>query len=135
MSKFNRYVVAFDKFKDCLTAGQLCKITQTALEKNLKSPLLKVAQIPLADGGDGFLEAMEYFFNSRKKSKDSPHQFDNYDLKRINRAATGPMGNIIQVIILNKFYIGIISLFRAKEKLAISRQLLLWNKLLYLDFG
>ena len=47
-----RVLIAFDKFKDSLTAPGACEIAAEALQK--KQPDWEIAQCPLTDGGEGF---------------------------------------------------------------------------------
>ncbi len=51
-----RVLVAFDKFKDSLTAHEACDVTADALA--LCQPDWKVDCAPLADGGEGFAEIL-----------------------------------------------------------------------------
>ena len=100
MRKFNRFVVAYDKFKDCLKANQLCEITRKALQSSLGNNKLKVSSIPLADGGDGFLDCIEESYNSARKQNSSKHPLFSYDLKKISLKATGPLGYPVDVLCL-----------------------------------
>ena len=50
------YLIAFDKFKDALTANEACSITAKALS-NLQ-PEASIETAPLADGGDGFCDTL-----------------------------------------------------------------------------
>lgn len=47
-----RCLVAFDKFKDCLTAREVCGIARNVLKEEL--PGAGVTEAPLTDGGEGF---------------------------------------------------------------------------------
>ncbi len=49
-------LIAFDKFKDALTAHQACKAAAEAL--TLAQPSWKIETSPLADGGDGFCDTL-----------------------------------------------------------------------------
>ena len=51
-----RVLVAFDKFKDALTAAQACASAARALQERHPDWLLDLC--PLADGGDGFCEIL-----------------------------------------------------------------------------
>ena len=53
-----RALLAFDKFKDALTAQQACDITATALRE--KHPDWTLDLCPLADGGEGFAEILTH---------------------------------------------------------------------------
>lgn len=48
-----RVLIAFDKFKDALTASQACEITRVAVKQSL--PDAEVQLAPLTDGGEGFV--------------------------------------------------------------------------------
>ena len=50
-----RVVVAPDKFKGSLTASRVAEAVTTGLRRTV--PGLSVAQVPVADGGEGTLEA------------------------------------------------------------------------------
>lgn len=47
-----RYLVAFDKFKDCMSAERACEVAKTAILR--ASPSAEVETAPLTDGGEGF---------------------------------------------------------------------------------
>lgn len=49
-------LIAFDKFKDALTAHQACQAAAEALEQ--AQPTWNIASSPLADGGDGFCDTL-----------------------------------------------------------------------------
>lgn len=51
-----RVLIAFDKFKDALTARQACEAAAKALQA--KHPDWELDLCPLADGGDGFCETL-----------------------------------------------------------------------------
>ncbi len=51
-----RVLVAFDKFKDALTAPEACEIAAAALRK--KHPAWELDLCPLCDGGDGFAQIL-----------------------------------------------------------------------------
>lgn len=51
-----RVLLAFDKFKDSLTAQQACETAAAALQR--LHPDWSVTQAPLADGGEGFAEIL-----------------------------------------------------------------------------
>ncbi len=51
-----RVLLAFDKFKDSLTAQRACEATEAALRA--VRPEWVVTQAPLADGGEGFAEIL-----------------------------------------------------------------------------
>ncbi len=49
-------LIAFDKFKDCLTAQEACRLTADALRA--RRPAWTTTSCPLADGGEGFAEIL-----------------------------------------------------------------------------
>lgn len=49
-------LIAFDKFKDCLTAPEACRLTAEALRE--RQPAWTATACPLADGGEGFAEIL-----------------------------------------------------------------------------
>ena len=51
-----RVLIAFDKFKDALTARQACEVTADALRA--KHPQWEIDLCPLTDGGEGFCEIL-----------------------------------------------------------------------------
>ena len=51
-----RVLVAFDKFKDALSARDTCKIAVEAIQKCRPEWVIETA--PLADGGDGFCDTL-----------------------------------------------------------------------------
>ena len=52
-------LLAFDKFKDCLTATEACTIAREVLEK--KYPEATFVEAPLTDGGEGFSSILTEF--------------------------------------------------------------------------
>ena len=57
-----KIIVAIDSFKGCLTSAEA---NQAASEGILaKMPDAKVVQMPVSDGGEGFLEACELLWRS-----------------------------------------------------------------------
>ena len=59
-----RALIAFDKFKDALSARQACDAAARALRRAHPDWLLDLC--PLADGGDGFLDVLVLAAGSRK---------------------------------------------------------------------
>ena len=51
-----RVLLAFDKFKDCLTAPAACALAATALRE--RHPAWELDACPLADGGEGFADIL-----------------------------------------------------------------------------
>ena len=51
-----RFLAAFDKFKDALNAGDVCRLACEKLESIL--PNARVTEIPLTDGGEGFCDIL-----------------------------------------------------------------------------
>ncbi|MBC8347721.1 MAG: glycerate kinase [Verrucomicrobia bacterium] len=51
-----RFLVAFDKFKDALSAGDVCRLAREKLESGL--PNIRVFESPLTDGGEGFCDIL-----------------------------------------------------------------------------
>eukprot|EP00826_Nyctotherus_ovalis_P015865 TRINITY_DN14548_c0_g1_i7.p1 TRINITY_DN14548_c0_g1~~TRINITY_DN14548_c0_g1_i7.p1 ORF type:complete len:119 (-),score=32.50 TRINITY_DN14548_c0_g1_i7:265-621(-) len=103
MRKITKFVVAYDKFKDCLKASQLCSVTKKALEGALGVGAVRVNAIPLADGGDGFLDCIEQAFasSSRENAIASSHLlFRQYAMNKVELAATGPLGAPVSVSLL-----------------------------------
>lgn len=73
-----RVLVAFDKFKDALTATEACEIAARVLRE--KHPDWQLDLCPLSDGGDGF----EHILGSAVGGH------------RIARQATGPRGGMVE---------------------------------------
>ncbi len=55
-----RIVIAPDKFKDSLTASQVCDAIEAGLKKF--NPALETIKHPLADGGEGTLDILQNYF-------------------------------------------------------------------------
>ena len=51
-----RFLAAFDKFKDALSAGDVCRVAREKLEFSL--PNVRVSESPLTDGGEGFCDIL-----------------------------------------------------------------------------
>ncbi|MGE5356485.1 MAG: glycerate kinase [Deltaproteobacteria bacterium] len=52
-------IIAPDKFKGSLTSPEVCNIIESGIRSVL--PKIKIMKFPFADGGDGFLEIMNYY--------------------------------------------------------------------------
>lgn len=61
-----RVLIAFDKFKDALTARQACDAAASALRT--RHPDWQLDLCPLADGGDGFCETLTHTAHGRFES-------------------------------------------------------------------
>ena len=58
-----KIVVAPDKFKGSLTGMQFCDLVKQGIKEiNPKAEILK---LPLADGGDGTIEVVNYYLKGR----------------------------------------------------------------------
>ena len=73
-----RFLAAFDKFKDALTAGEVCSLAHQTLDNCL--PGAVVTETPLTDGGEGFCEILTIACGGR---------FSNYIVR-------GPLGAPIE---------------------------------------
>jgi len=73
-----RALIAFDKYKDALTARETCQIAAECLKK--RHPDWEIETAPLADGGDGFCDTLT----------------GCVDGLFFNRAVTGPLGKSVQ---------------------------------------
>lgn len=62
-----RVLLAFDKFKDALTARQACDLAATVLRA--KHPEWIVDPCPLTDGGEGFMETLTESAGGRQESR------------------------------------------------------------------
>lgn len=51
-----RVVIAFDKFKNSMSAGEACKVAEDCLRELHQSP--ELSSFPLSDGGEGFAEIL-----------------------------------------------------------------------------
>ena len=60
-----RVLVAFDKFKDALTAGHACEVACSVLQSQWRG--CQVDSAPLTDGGEGFCEILTTIANGRFK--------------------------------------------------------------------
>ena len=103
MKGYKKFVIAYDKFKDCMEANQLCDLTKEALEKILINDSLQLITIPLADGGDGFLNCIEASYaSSKKESAFSSQLFSHYAMNKITLSVTGPLATPVDVIDLKQ---------------------------------
>ncbi len=60
-----KIVVAPDKFKNSITGLEFCTIVENALKKEL--PNINVEKLPLADGGDGTIDIVNFYLKGTKK--------------------------------------------------------------------
>ena len=56
-----RIVIAPDKFKGSLTAGQFCNAVEEGIQRVKED--VTIIKLPLADGGDGTIEVVNYYLN------------------------------------------------------------------------
>ncbi|NPD46263.1 glycerate kinase [Lentimicrobium sp. S6] len=59
-----KIIIAPDKFKGALSGLQFCDIVEEALKKHLDS--VEIKKLPLADGGDGTVEVLEYYMGGER---------------------------------------------------------------------
>ena len=52
----NKFLVAFDKCKDSLSASEICDLAERVLIKRF--PESRVMKVPLTDGGEGFVQIL-----------------------------------------------------------------------------
>lgn len=55
----DKIVIAPDKFKGSLTGLEFCNVVERGLKKHMKD--VDVLKLPLADGGDGTVEVLQYY--------------------------------------------------------------------------
>src|SRR6478736_5478693 len=58
-----KIIVAPDKFKGSLSSMQACKAIEAGIRKEI--PGAEVLLFPMADGGDGFDEVMQYYLQTQ----------------------------------------------------------------------
>jgi len=58
-----KIILAPDKFKGSLTGLEFCNIVEMSLKKN--QPNIDVLKLPLADGGDGTIEVVNYYLKGK----------------------------------------------------------------------
>ena len=61
-----RILAAFDKFKDALSASDVCRVARETLESSL--PNIRVSEVPLTDGGEGFCDILTRAVDGRFSS-------------------------------------------------------------------
>ncbi len=59
-----KIIIAPDKFKGALTGLQFCDIVEEAIKKHI--PTVEIKKLPLADGGDGTVEVLEYYMGGER---------------------------------------------------------------------
>ncbi|MGL4631713.1 MAG: glycerate kinase [Leadbetterella sp.] len=64
MNRIKNILVVPDSFKESLSSLDVCKVIQAAVEGELKN--VQVKTLPLADGGEGSLEAIENSISSQR---------------------------------------------------------------------
>ncbi|OIQ21208.1 glycerate kinase [Lacinutrix sp. MedPE-SW] len=60
-----KIVIAPDKFKNSLTSLEFCDIVEKQIKLNL--PATNIVKLPLADGGDGTIDIVNYYLHGIKK--------------------------------------------------------------------
>jgi len=56
-SQVRKVLLAFDTFKDTISSESLTELTESTLKE--LNPCLEVYKVPMSDGGEGFLKAMQ----------------------------------------------------------------------------
>ncbi|SNY95340.1 glycerate kinase [Flagellimonas pacifica] len=59
-----KFVLAPDKYKGSLSGLQFCEVVEQGLRRTF--PNAEIAQIPLADGGDGTMEVVQYYLKASR---------------------------------------------------------------------
>jgi glycerate kinase len=93
-----RILIAFDKFKDSLTASRACEIAAAAIRAS--HPDCQVDLCPLSDGGDGFTEVLTAAVDGRLARREvmgprgdpASAPFGTVDFSNVPRAALGLLG-------------------------------------------
>ena len=57
----------FDKFKDTLAAKDICRVVAQTLHRNFEG--VDVMELPVSDGGDGFLDCMQQILKGSAQRK------------------------------------------------------------------
>jgi glycerate kinase len=60
--KRKNVLLAFDKFKDSIQSKDICDIINNKINLRLGEQGVVCHQMPISDGGDGFVEFMSYHF-------------------------------------------------------------------------
>jgi glycerate kinase len=60
----NKIIIAPDSFKGCLSAIEICEIIAAAARQQL--PALEIISLPIADGGEGLVDALLFAGHGRK---------------------------------------------------------------------
>ena len=63
-SKSLKFLMVFDKFKDTLSANSVCTAISSHLLQSF--PTATLNQVPISDGGDGFLDCMYQILLSKQ---------------------------------------------------------------------
>lgn len=80
MNKSKQILLVFDKFKDTLSARQISHIVTESLTKHL--PSVTVRQVPISDGGDGFIDCMQDILLQDPNPKIRREQMQVWDPRR-----------------------------------------------------
>ena len=59
-----KIIIAPDKFKGTLSGLQFCNIVEEAIKKHIEP--VEIKKLPLADGGDGTVEVLEYYMGGER---------------------------------------------------------------------
>lgn len=59
-----KIILAFDKYKGCLTATQLCAVAESALRLRF-GPETEILSMPMSDGGEGMQEILDGIYHGR----------------------------------------------------------------------
>lgn len=67
-----KVLLVFDKFRDTISARDICNVLQTKITQHL-GPDVGVHQMPISDGGDGFIECMSEGFKGNPNVEKLSH--------------------------------------------------------------
>lgn len=59
-----KIIIAFDKYKGCLTATELCSAGESALRLRF-GPDAEILSMPMSDGGEGMQEILDGIYRGR----------------------------------------------------------------------
>ena len=86
---FHKVLICIDKFKDTLSANEAAKTIQIVLKSNFDDQI-EVKEVPISDGGEGFLESVELALSYKSESSFAQSAGT---LERIPLEVVGPFVN------------------------------------------
>jgi glycerate kinase len=79
-----KILLIFDKFKDTIEAPDICHILKRQIVKSLGHEKVVVEELPISDGGDGFVNCLAHQYRDDKSFERKTHKVLDPLLRQIS---------------------------------------------------